>query len=412
MGQTLADGAVMLFVAPRSEWTLIEGSWGDLLGLKGSGSHSIRFDGGRIPAHFALENTTMISVDVSGGSPGYALHGNPMYASRALAFFSIEMGAIVVGMAQGALEEYEQLIRTRRTQRPPIIPRAEHPDYQTWFGTAVGRIAAAEALQLKVCEQWMEVCRRNVEEGPPFTAKDDLLMNMQAREVLRIVWDTMQEILMKTAGSSALREGERLERIYRDLSMAWGHFHNILGTWTAREYTREHLGLAGSDGALTMRAAILEEFGRPLVVEEVDLLPPAPDGVIVRTGASAFCITDCTNQRGDLGKKLPTVLGHAGMGVVEEVGPLVTRTKVGDRVIVPGTPECRQCYWCVHGRPDQCAHLVVGQPQIATRASGEPLTSSGGGGDVRGADARARELGLPGRDRPAGRAARRCSAAA
>jgi S-(hydroxymethyl)glutathione dehydrogenase / alcohol dehydrogenase len=129
-----------------------------------------------------------------------------------------------------------------------------------------------------------------------------------------------------------------------------------------------------------MRAAILEEFGRPLVVEEVDLLPPAPDGVIVRTGASAFCITDCTNQRGDLGKKLPTVLGHAGMGVVEEVGPLVTRTKVGDRVIVPGTPECRQCYWCVHGRPDQCAHLVVGQPQIATRGSGEPLTSSGGGG--------------------------------
>ena len=243
MGQTIADGAVMLFVAPRSEWTLIEGSWGDLLGLKGSGSHSIRFDGGRIPAHFALENTTMISVDVSGGSPGYALHGNPMYASRALAFFSIEMGAIVVGMAQGALEEYEQLIRTRRTQRPPIMPRAEHPDYQTWFGTAVGRIAAAEALQLKVCEQWMEVCRRNVGEGPPFTAKDDLLMNMQAREVLRIVWDTMQEILMKTAGSSALREGERLERIYRDLSMAWGHFHNILGTWTAREYTREHLGL-------------------------------------------------------------------------------------------------------------------------------------------------------------------------
>jgi 3-hydroxy-9,10-secoandrosta-1,3,5(10)-triene-9,17-dione monooxygenase len=243
MGQTLADGAVMLFVAPRSEWTMIEGSWGDLLGLKGSGSHSIRFDGGRIPAHFALENTTMISVDVSGGSPGYALHGNPMYASRALAFFSIEMGAIVLGMAQGALEEYERLIRTRRTQRPPIIPRAEHPDYQTWFGTATGRIAAAEALQLKVCEQWMEVCRRNVEEGPPFAAKDDLLMNMQAREVLRIVWDTMQEILMKTAGSSAMREGERLERIYRDLSMAWGHFHNILGTWTAREYTREHLGL-------------------------------------------------------------------------------------------------------------------------------------------------------------------------
>ena len=49
-------------------------------------------------------------------------------------------------------------------------------------------------------------------------------------------------------------------------------------------------------------------------------------------------------------------------------------------MIVPGTPECGECYWCVRGRPDQCAHLFVGQPQVATRANGEPLTSSGGGG--------------------------------
>ena len=74
-----------------------------------------------------------------------------------------------------------------------------------------------------------------------------------------------------------------------------------------------------------MKAAILEEFHQPLVVEEVELLPPAPDGAIVRTTASAFCITDCMNQRGELGKKLPTILGHAGFGVVEEVGAEVTR---------------------------------------------------------------------------------------
>jgi S-(hydroxymethyl)glutathione dehydrogenase / alcohol dehydrogenase len=129
-----------------------------------------------------------------------------------------------------------------------------------------------------------------------------------------------------------------------------------------------------------VRAAILEEFGSPLVVEEVELLPPEPNGVIVRTGASAFCITDCINQRGDLGKQLPTVLGHAGMGIVEEVGPDVTRVRAGDRVIVPGTPECGHCYWCVHGRPDQCADLFVGQPHIANRADGGPVTSSGGGG--------------------------------
>ena len=72
--------AMLLFVAPRSEWTMLD-DWGDTLGLKGSGSHSVRFDGGRIPAHCALENTTMVDVDVSGGTPGSALHGNPMYAA-------------------------------------------------------------------------------------------------------------------------------------------------------------------------------------------------------------------------------------------------------------------------------------------------------------------------------------------
>jgi S-(hydroxymethyl)glutathione dehydrogenase / alcohol dehydrogenase len=129
-----------------------------------------------------------------------------------------------------------------------------------------------------------------------------------------------------------------------------------------------------------VRAAILEEFGKPLVVEEVELLPPGPSHVIVRTTASVFCITDCINQRGDLGKQLPTILGHAGVGVVEELGRDVDGVEVGARVIVPGTPECGHCYWCVRGRPDQCADLFVPQPHVANRANGEAVTSSGGGG--------------------------------
>jgi 3-hydroxy-9,10-secoandrosta-1,3,5(10)-triene-9,17-dione monooxygenase len=255
MGQTFAPGPeptgppgpLMLFVAPRSEWTMLD-DWGDLLGLKGSGSHSIRFDRGRIPEHFALQNASMVEMDVTEGTPGYELHGNPMYASRALGFFSIEMGALVVGMAQGALEEYERLITTRKSQRPPIVLRAAHPDYQTWFGEATGRVAAADAMQDKVCERFMEVCQRSVEGVEPFGRKQDLLLNLMAREVLRLVWDAMQSILVRTAGSSATRSGERLERIYRDLTMAWGHFHNIVGGWSAREYTREHLGLQDPQG--------------------------------------------------------------------------------------------------------------------------------------------------------------------
>ena len=129
-----------------------------------------------------------------------------------------------------------------------------------------------------------------------------------------------------------------------------------------------------------MKAALLVEIGAPLCVEEVDLLPPEPRHVIVRMTATALCYTDCMNRRGDLVKKLPTILGHAGIGVVEEVGSAVDGVAVGDRVVVPGTPECGTCYWCARGRPDQCADLAVPQPHVANRADGEAVTSSGGGG--------------------------------
>lgn len=127
-----------------------------------------------------------------------------------------------------------------------------------------------------------------------------------------------------------------------------------------------------------MKAAILEEFHRPFLVEEVELLPPDPVDVIVRTGASVYCITDCINQHGGTDRPLPFITGHSAVGVVEEVGSGVTLFRPGDRVIVPGTPECGTCYWCVRDRPDQCV-LLFGQPQVAVRADGRPLTIVGPG---------------------------------
>ena len=128
-----------------------------------------------------------------------------------------------------------------------------------------------------------------------------------------------------------------------------------------------------------MKAAILEEFGKPLVVEDVELLPPAPNGAVVRTTASAFCVTDCINQRGELGKRLPTILGHAGVGVVEELGSEMGAPgrPTGDRA---GDPRVRRLLLLRRGRPDQCADLFVPQPHVANRANGEEVTSSGGGG--------------------------------
>ena len=103
-----------------------------------------------------------------------------------------------------------------------------------------------------------------------------------------------------------------------------------------------------------MRAALLAAVREPFVVEDIDYLDPAPGRVLIRTGASPFCSTDCVNWRGELFKIPPTILGHASMGEVVELGRGVDHINVGDRVIVPGTSECGVCFYCSIGRPDQC----------------------------------------------------------
>jgi S-(hydroxymethyl)glutathione dehydrogenase/alcohol dehydrogenase len=128
-----------------------------------------------------------------------------------------------------------------------------------------------------------------------------------------------------------------------------------------------------------MRAAVLAELKQPFVVEEIELLDPTPGRVVVRTGATPFCSTDCINQRGELGKVPPTILGHASIGVVEAIGADVTHVEVGDRVLVPGTPECGHCFYCAEGRPDQCSELFDAKAyfHVAFRQDGAPVSAAG-----------------------------------
>jgi S-(hydroxymethyl)glutathione dehydrogenase/alcohol dehydrogenase len=129
-----------------------------------------------------------------------------------------------------------------------------------------------------------------------------------------------------------------------------------------------------------MRAALLDAVKEPFVVEDIDYLDPAPGRVLVRTGASPFCSTDCVNWRGELFKVPPTILGHASMGDVVEVGADVAHVRVGQRAIVPGTSECGVCFYCSIGRPDQCSETFDRGgiwPHVANRKNGQPVSAAG-----------------------------------
>ncbi|MGO2110301.1 MAG: alcohol dehydrogenase catalytic domain-containing protein, partial [Pseudoclavibacter sp.] len=130
----------------------------------------------------------------------------------------------------------------------------------------------------------------------------------------------------------------------------------------------------------TMTAAVLRETGVPFSIERVEVLDPTPGRLIVRTHASPFCVTDVHNWSGALAKIPPTILGHASIGEVVEVGANVSRARVGQRVVVPGTPECGTCYYCRIGEPWQCGELFdLGgvYPDIARGEDGALISCAG-----------------------------------
>jgi S-(hydroxymethyl)glutathione dehydrogenase/alcohol dehydrogenase len=132
---------------------------------------------------------------------------------------------------------------------------------------------------------------------------------------------------------------------------------------------------------MKIRAAVLEEFAKPLVVGEVELAEPGPGEVLVRLVACGICHTDMYTASGvDPSGYAPTVLGHEGAGVVERCGTDVSLLREGDHVVTLFSPQCGECVHCVSPRTNLCLAIREQQnlghlPDGTTRLSrgGEPL---------------------------------------
>jgi S-(hydroxymethyl)glutathione dehydrogenase/alcohol dehydrogenase len=132
---------------------------------------------------------------------------------------------------------------------------------------------------------------------------------------------------------------------------------------------------------MKIRAAVLEEFAKPLVVREVELAEPGPGEVLVRLVACGVCHTDMYTASGvDPSGYAPTVLGHEGAGVIERCGEGVRLLKEGDHVVTLFSPQCGECIHCQSPLTNLCLAIREQQnlgylPDGTTRLSldGEPL---------------------------------------
>jgi S-(hydroxymethyl)glutathione dehydrogenase/alcohol dehydrogenase len=132
---------------------------------------------------------------------------------------------------------------------------------------------------------------------------------------------------------------------------------------------------------MKIRAAVLEEFGAPLAVQELELAEPKAGEVLVRLVACGVCHTDLYTASGaDPSGYAPTVLGHEGAGVVERVGETVSSVAPGDHVVTLFSPQCRECVHCRSPRTNLCmaireeqgkGHLPDGTVRLSR--GGEPI---------------------------------------
>ncbi len=132
---------------------------------------------------------------------------------------------------------------------------------------------------------------------------------------------------------------------------------------------------------MRIRAAVLEQFAQPLVIEELDLSAPRAGEVLIALHACGVCHTDMYTASGvDPSGYAPTVLGHEGAGVVQALGEGVSSLRVGDHVVTLFSPQCRECVHCESPETNLCLAIRDQQnkgylPDGSTRLSrdGEPI---------------------------------------
>jgi S-(hydroxymethyl)glutathione dehydrogenase/alcohol dehydrogenase len=132
---------------------------------------------------------------------------------------------------------------------------------------------------------------------------------------------------------------------------------------------------------MKIRAAVLEDFGAPLVVQDLELAEPRAGEALVRLEACGVCHTDLYTASGaDPSGYAPTVLGHEGAGVVERVGEDVRSVAPGDHVVTLFSPQCGECVHCRSPKTNLCLAIREQQnrgylPDGTTRLSrgGEPI---------------------------------------
>jgi len=228
------DGSVKarLILVDRKDLEIVD-NW-NVVGMQGTGSRRVVAKDVLVPEYRSAP------MAVWGAATGTPVHANPMYNGRKAAYFALEMGAIIVGTAKGALDLYEEICLSKSMRFSPREKLYEAPEFQLYFGSSQAQIDTAEAALIRAYELYIEACEVG-QAGGDFSEETDRRIFAIGQQAARLAW-TALETIFTTAGTSVGAADSMLARYYRDAAVQKTHFVQQASR-TAVNAARLHFGL-------------------------------------------------------------------------------------------------------------------------------------------------------------------------
>jgi 3-hydroxy-9,10-secoandrosta-1,3,5(10)-triene-9,17-dione monooxygenase len=233
----------LLPIIPIEDVEVLWSSWGNgrTLGLQASASHTFIVKEVFVPDRMVTPfSECQRAGEKAEGTYGTRLHGNPLYLGLTTSYFGSTAASCMVGCAWAALDEFETILRSKRTINPPFDLRMKSPDYQQPFGEALMYAKGAEACLMEYGRQYQKALE-DWRNGVPFTAEADFrlsaLTSQASRQAVKAV-----ETCFYAGGSASTLAGGKLNRYFRDMAMF--RTHPIAQYHTAAiGFAEAHLGL-------------------------------------------------------------------------------------------------------------------------------------------------------------------------
>jgi len=214
-GQPPAD--LRVCVIPADE-CVVNDNW-HVMGLRGTGSVQVIIDDLFVPEHRAL---SLAALD-TGPPPGAHLHDNPLFHAPAGPIFYGEIAAVAVGIARGALDAFTERARNKPIPFQPGVTLYETAAAQRRLAQATAKVDNAEAAVLGAAETYTGLINSEISAGRSIPLADRTKLQVAMIEAVGIATQAV-DILFTAGGTSAMNDGEPLQRAFRDINAIRTHY--------------------------------------------------------------------------------------------------------------------------------------------------------------------------------------------